>query len=147
MRPKAIYLVGGNHDAWSGAGDPLTWIAREHNQAAVNRSSEVRIGLKFRRGRDVTINARHDFKGHSLYNPAHGAMKSLLQGIRDDIALCGHKHTSGYGVLKDPATGKIGHAIQIASYKLIDRYAKEGGFRDQHISPCVVTVIDPLATH
>jgi hypothetical protein len=144
---KAIYLVGGNHDAWSGDGDPLSWIARQHTRAAANQSSEVRIALKFPKGRDVRVNARHDFKGHSLYNPAHGAMKSLLQGVRDHIAVCGHKHTSGYGVLKDPDTGMVGHAIQVAAYKIIDRYAREGGFRDQHISPCAVTVINPLATH
>lgn len=35
------------------------------------------------------------------------------------------------------------HAIQIASYKIHDRYAREKGFRDQHLSPCAVTVIDP----
>lgn len=145
MGGKCVYLVGGNHDGWSGAGDPLKWIARESNAAAVNRSSEVRVRLKFPRGDDVTINARHDFKGHSLYNPTHGAMKALLQGVRDDIAICGHKHTSGYGVLKNADSGRIGHAIQVASYKLIDDYARTGGFRDQHLSPCAVTVIDPEA--
>jgi hypothetical protein len=145
MGDKCLYIVGGNHDAWSGSGDPLRWIARDATAAAISKSSEVRIRLQFPVGRDVTINARHDFKGHSLYNPAHGAMKALLQGIRDDIAICGHKHTSGYGVVKNVDNGNVGHAIQVASYKLIDDYAKTGGFRDQHISPCAVTVIDPTA--
>jgi len=30
----------------------------------------------------------------------------------------------------------------VASYKIYDRYAREHGFRDQHISPGVFTVID-----
>lgn len=74
------------------------------------------------------------------------AAKALQMGVRDHIAICGHKHVSGYGVIKDQSDGKVCHAIQVASYKVYDRYAKERGFRDQHISPCAVTVIDPDAT-
>jgi hypothetical protein len=35
------------------------------------------------------------------------------------------------------------HAIKVASYKVYDRYAKDRGFRDNALSPCAVTVIDP----
>lgn len=143
---KMMYIVGGNHDAWSGSGDPLKWIARRSGAGAY-APSQVRLNLTFPKGRDIRINARHDFKGSSMYNPAHGVAKSLLQGVRDHIAIAGHKHTSGYSVLKDPESGHIGHAIQIASYKIYDRYAKEHGFRDQHISPCAVTVLNPEAQH
>jgi hypothetical protein len=73
-------------------------------------------------------------------------MKAMQFGVRDDVIICGHKHKSGYGVLKDPETGKICHCIQVASYKVFDRYAREKGFRDQNISPCCVTLIDPDAT-
>ncbi len=141
---KCLYLVGGNHDLWSGAGDPLKWIARRSG-AGLYAPSQVRINLQFPAGRDIRINCRHDFKGHSMYNPAHGAAKALLMGVRDHIAICGHKHTSGYNTLKDPATGIIGHAVQVASYKIHDRYQKEAGFKDQHISPCAVTILDPEA--
>ena len=57
----------------------------------------------------------------------------------------GHKHVSGYGIVKCPSTGILSHCCQIASYKVLDRYAKELGLRDQHISPCGVTIIDPYA--
>jgi hypothetical protein len=33
----------------------------------------------------------------------------------------------------------------VASYKLFDRYAREKGFRDQNVSPAVLTIINPLA--
>ncbi|HVM91388.1 MAG TPA: hypothetical protein VMT67_01180, partial [Terriglobales bacterium] len=135
------YIVGGNHDAWSGAGDPLKWITAQ--AGALYQDSDVRIELQFANQRTVRINARHDFAGNSIYNPAHGATKALHFGIRDHIAICGHKHTSGYGILKDPDSGITMHAIQVASYKTYDRYAREKGFRDQHLSPCAVTVIDP----
>lgn len=143
-RVRWLYAIGGNHDLWSGSGDPMQWIMKQQN--GLYKSSEIRLGLNFPNGRQVRINARHDFSGNSMYNPAHGAMKAILFGERDHISICGHKHVSGYGVLKDPNTGTICHAIQVASYKVFDRYAKEKGFRDQHISPCAVTVINPEGT-
>jgi hypothetical protein len=139
-----LYLIGGNHDGWSGAGDPLKWICRQ--QQALYESSEVRIALRFPNKREVRINARHDFEGSSQWNPAHGPMKAAQLGVRDDIVICGHKHKSGYSILKAPGEDRLIHCIQVASYKLFDRYARSKGFRDQHISPAVLTIIDPAAT-
>lgn len=136
-----LYLIGGNHDCWSGAADPINWIARQ--QDACYTPSEARLGLVFPNGRQVIVNARHDFPGHSQWNPAHGAMKAAQMGCRDDILVCGHKHVSGYGLLKDAESGSLSHCIQVASYKVYDRFAREKGFRDQNFSPCAVTVIDP----
>jgi hypothetical protein len=65
-------------------------------------------------------------------------------GARDHIAVCGHKHKSGYAVLKDPTSGMVMHGLQIGSYKVFDRYALQKGFRDQSLGPACVTVIDPL---
>lgn len=136
-----LYIISGNHDAWSGAADPLKWIARQAQ--GLYQSSEVRLSLEFPNSRSVRINARHDFSGHSQFNPAHGPMKATIHGVRDHIAISGHRHKSGYAVLKDPTDGIVTHAIQVSSYKIYDRYARDKGFRDQHLSPCVVTVIDP----
>ena len=36
------------------------------------------------------------------------------------------------------------HAIKVASYKVYDRFAKDKGFRDNALSPCAVTTINPL---
>lgn len=138
-----LFIVAGNHDAWSGAGDPLIWISRQAK--AMYESSSVRIALNFPQNRKVTINCSHDFKGHSQWNPAHGSMKAAQMGFRDHILVNGHRHKSGYGILKDPATGTINHCIQVASYKVYDTYAKKMGLVDQHISPCAVTIIRPDA--
>jgi hypothetical protein len=135
-----LYLIGGNHDAWSGAGDPIRWIQR--GGSAPYMSSECRLELRFPNGRKCRINARHDFAGHSQWNPTHGPSKALMMGIRDHIAIAGHKHVSGHAVVKDPDSGITSHAFRVASYKIFDRYAREHGFRDQHISPGVFTVID-----
>lgn len=136
-----LYLLGGNHDAWSGNGDPLKWMTR--NQQGVFENWGARLALKFPNGKTVRVNARHDFSGHSMWNTAHGPAKAVQMGWRDHLLTCGHKHTSGYQVLKCPASGLISHAIRAGSYKTHDSYAKQEGLPNQNIFVCPVTIIDP----
>jgi hypothetical protein len=139
-----LYVIAGNHDAWSGGGDPLKWIARKYKQ--VYEMSGIRIALNQKGSAPVMVNARHDFAGNSQWNDVHGPVKAgKLDGYRDDIYVCGHKHKSGYANMKDPGSEKVIHCIQLASYKRWDRYAVEKGFRDLAISPSCVTVINPKA--
>ncbi len=140
-RCRWLYMIAGNHDAWSGAGDPLKWMAKQQN--SMYKSSEARIALKFPNGLEVRVNARHDHSGSSIWNPAHGPMKAALMGTRDHLYVAGHKHESAYSVLKDPISGITMHACKVASYKIFDRYAKERGFRDNSLSPCMLTTINP----
>lgn len=138
-----LFCLGGNHLAWhSGMGVALhRWILR--NCSTLFDNSSVRLALQFPNGKQVRINARHDFAGHSMWNTVHGALKAATMGWRDHILTCGHLHTSGYAVLKDPATGIISHAIRVSSYKTFDRYAHEKGLPNQDIFPAAVTIIDP----
>ena len=136
-----LYMVAGNHDCWSGAGDPLKWMMRLN--PGVFEAWGARLELQFPSGKRVRVNARHDFNGHSMWNTAHGPAKAVQMGWRDHILTCGHKHISGYQVLKDPATGLVSHAIRVGSYKIHDRYAAEQGLPNQNIFPAAVTIIDP----
>jgi hypothetical protein len=136
-----IYMVGGNHDLWSGAGDPMRWIAGQ--VGAFYQDSEVRIALRFPGQREVRVNCRHDFAGRSQWNPAHGPMKAAQLGVRDHLLVAGHKHESAYGLVKDPQAGIVCHCVLVASYKVYDRYQRERGFRDQALGPAALTVIDP----
>ena len=68
-----------------------------------------------------------------MWNTAHGLSKAIQMGWRDHVLTAGHTHVSGYQVLKDPATGLVSHALRIASYKEIDRYAEQKGLPDQNI--------------
>lgn len=136
-----LYLIGGNHDAWSGDGDPIRWFARQSN--SLYQQHGVRLALTFPNGKIVRINARHDFKGHSQWNTAHGPAKAATMGWRDHILACGHTHVSGYQVLKDPASGLISHALRVSSYKKHDRYADQLGLANQDIFCAPVTIIDP----
>jgi hypothetical protein len=141
-----MYLVGGNHDAWSGSNDPLTWITRQSSTDL--HYYGVRLKLKFPNKREVRINARHDFKGYSQWNPAHGPMKAIQMGWRDHILTCGHTHQAGLGVLAHPDKSQriISWAIRVPSYKILDSYAHEIGAAGNFVSPCCTTIINPYAT-
>ena len=135
-----LYIIGGNHDLWVGDGDPVQWMVRK--QSGVYQAHGARINLVFPNKKEVRVNARHDWTGHSQWNPAHGPAKAALMGINDHIVISGHRHISGYQIVKQPNSGLISHAIRIASYKIYDNYAKQLGLRNQNISPAVMTVID-----
>ena len=83
------------------------------------------------------------FKGNSMWNTAHGVSKAAQMGWKDHILTCGHTHVSGYQVLKDPASGLISHAMQVASFKIHDSYADKLGLDDKNIFNAPVTIIDP----
>jgi hypothetical protein len=136
-----LYLLGGNHDLWSGAGDPIKWMAK---QARVSyESNGMRLGLTFPNGRVIRINARHDFSGRSQYNTAFGVAKAAMWGWRDHILTAGHTHVSGYQVVRDPASGLLSHALRVGSYKTFDRFAEERGLPNQTFAVAPVTIIDP----
>ena len=136
-----LYLVAGNHDVWSGDGDPLEFIMRDHK--GLYERWGARMNLIFPNGKEIRINARHTFKGNSMWNTAHGVAKAAQMGWKDHILTCGHTHVSGYQVLKDPASGLISHALQVASFKIMDNYADKLGLDDKNIFNCPVTIIDP----
>ncbi len=141
--PKWLAFVGGNHDCWSGSGDPLNWMTRQ--VGAYYGPHKIRLALNAPSGRTLHLQARHTFAGHSMWNAAHGVGRAAQRGETDEILVCGHKHVSGYMLIKQ-ASERISHCVQIASYKVMDRYAEEHGFEDKHISPGVMFVIDPHAT-
>jgi len=134
-----LALVAGNHDCWSGAGDPTIWMARA--QRVNYEAHGVRLGLETPRKRVIRINARHDFRGHSEFNTVHGPAKAALRGWRDHVLVAGHKHVSGINILRDPMSGLISYALRTGSYKTYDRYADENGLPNQTFSVCPVMVV------
>lgn len=137
-----LFFLGGNHDAWKQGNEILRGFLR----GQLFEADECRVQLRFPGGRTVNVNARHNWPGHSMWNVAHGQGKAAQMGIDDHIIIGGDKHCSGYNVHKHPLSGRLIHAIQVASYKRYDRYAREKGFADKHISPSCLVVIDPGAT-
>lgn len=137
-----IGSVSGNHDDWSGYSDVLSEMM---DKAGVlnHRHHAIRLGVKSKNGRMITIGARHRFPGHSQWNTVHGVMRAAKMGWRDNILIGGDKHISGDAKVKDPDSGFITHCYQVAAFKIYDDYAEEKGFLDQHISPGIAVVVDP----
>jgi hypothetical protein len=136
-----VALVAGNHDLWSGDGDPIKWMAKA---ARVNyEANGVRLGLTLPKGRVIRVNARHDFRGSSIWNTAHGIGRAAQQGWRDHVLTAGHTHVSGIQVVRDPMSGLITHCLRIGSYKTYDRFADERGLPNQTFTQCPVVVVRP----
>ncbi len=136
-----LYVVLGNHDAWSGDRDPLDYILR--NTKGVKGAWGTRLELRSPNGAKTRINARHDFRGKSQWSTVHGPVKAAKLGWRDHILVCGDHHTSGYALEKDPATGLISHIIRVAGYKVVDDFAEQHNLPDQAAFSSCVTIIDP----
>ena len=136
-----LYIIGGNHDLWVGNGDPVQWMVR--NQSGVYEAHGARIGLVFPNKKQIRIHARHDWAGNSQWNSAHGPAKAAQMGHTDHILISGHRHISGYQIVKQPTDGLITHAIRVASYKIHDNYAKQLGLKNQNLSPSVLTIVQP----
>jgi hypothetical protein len=136
-----LTLVSGNHDAWSGDGDPIKWMAK--SARVQYESNGARLSLNLPSGRSIRVNARHDFRGKSQWNQTHGIGKAVQLGWRDHIATAGHTHVSGVQVVRDPMSGLISWCLRIGSYKLLDRYADELGLPNQTFTVCPVVVVRP----
>lgn len=136
-----LYLVGGNHDAWSGASDPVRWFASQ--AGATYEMHGMRLALRSPDGSEIRINARHDFKGHSMWNGAHGMSKAAkFAWERDHIYVCGHRHSAAYQMVVFQNGKHLAHGIRLGSYKHFDDYADAGDFLPENIPACV-TVINP----
>lgn len=144
-RVKWMFYINGNHDLWGGGGDLLAGILA--NSAAIHKSTKARMHLKFPSGRDLKIYAVHGFAGKSMWSEVYGAAKKAqLDGEHHDIYVGGHIHTSGYAHGMRPSSGKIWHALQVASYKKLDRYAEELNLDSKDLYNMPVALIDPYAT-
>lgn len=145
-----MWIVEGNHDAWArgiNGVSPIEWIKKDRSFASHADGMCFELVLRetgpVGEKRSITVNCRHDFKGRSQFNAAHGLVKAALMGQRYDILLAGHIHEAGYSPIKDPLTGRVNHAVRVASYEHHDAYASRLGFVDGNLFECPVFIIQP----
>ncbi len=138
---KLLFVDCGNHDVWNGQDDLYRWLARAAASSMAWHGN--RVALEFSTGARVVVNSRHDFKGSSQWNITHGPLKAAMMGDRDDIYTCGHLHAGGYQMLVH-AGGEISHVCRLSSYKVLDPFKDEHGWRDQHL-PAALFVLNPAA--
>lgn len=136
-----IGSVGGNHDAWSGHSDLLAATMQKHG--VTHQNHELNLTLRTPSQREITLGARHNWPGTSIYNPVHGIARAALMGRTETILVGGDKHISGEARVKHPGSKTFTWCAQIASFKIHDGYAVTKGFTDKHASPAVAMVVEP----
>lgn len=139
-----LAVVGGNHDLWNEGMSWLNFCVRQAAPNALVQSHGVRLEVSFPNGKSVRIHCRHDFPGHSQFNPVHGLRKEHLFGLRDHINIAGHKHVDTYAVIPSP-DGYLQHMLRVSGYKGHDDYAKQGNLQEMKMGPTCALVIDPDA--
>ena len=134
-----IFIVAGNHDMWSGDGDPLKWICRPLKTTYKAHNIRVRLNLPKHK---IRVNCSHNFRGNSIYNTAHGIVRHAIFNARDHLLLAGHRHISGYMPVKDANSNIIMNCVQVGSYKKYDNFAKMLNMPNKMMSPCAVAVFN-----
>lgn len=135
-----MILIGGNHDMWSGAGDPLKWMTKPHT---IREDWEARIALVFPNGRECRIHAAHDMPGHSQWNALHAQNKMARFKSNAHLYISGHRHNwalSQIELVEEETTAWLARA---RGYKFHDTYAFVKGFEQQNFGQAILQVIDP----
>lgn len=135
-----LFLIAGNHDLWSGAGDPLEWIARQAD--SLYEPHGVRIQLIHPCGAKTRIHARHDFPGRSIYHVMHGPKRETYFGQRDHLIVAGHLHVGGDEGMVMP-DGVCAQLVRVSGFKVVDHYAHQLGLKKVPIHPSALIIIDP----
>ncbi len=136
-----IWLLG-NHDAWNFGADVMAEITHK----IVMKDWQAKFKLVFPNGKECLIDAAHNHKGHSQWNPLHGQTKASVMGGVAHLYIAGHLHNYALAQNECPHTGRIYHLARCRGYKHIDDYADKGGFGNQKNGSSIVTIIDPTAT-
>ena len=138
------YLVIGNHDHWNQGAYLLREILKD---VAVGAIGEHEVRLEFDFGEMTTpirLIARHQFKGRSMWNKAHGVMRALKFDSWADVGVMGHIHTHGMQV-ETGADQKIKTALVVRGFKEMDPYAEELNLTEDPYGHSCTTVLDPRA--
>jgi hypothetical protein len=120
-----LFILAGNHDLWTGSGDPVSWFAKQAGSMYVTR-----------------VHARHDFPGHSIWNSMHGPKREAIAGFRDHLLIAGHKHIGGDEGMITP-DGTAAQLVRVSGYKVADTYAKSLGLKKMPMHPAALIIIDP----
>jgi len=135
-----LFIVLGNHDLWTGAGNPIDWIAR--HAPGIAEGNGVRMALRQPCGTITRVHARHDFPGHSIYNEMHGPKREVMMGFRDHILVAGHKHVGGDSATVTP-DGIVSQLVRVSGYKRSDSYARTLNLKPAHVHQSALIIIDP----
>lgn len=135
-----LILIGGNHDMWSGSGDPLKWMTEPHT---ISEDWKAEIEIRFPNGEACRIVAAHDMPGHSQWNPLHGQKKMAMFKGDAHLYIAGHKHNWELAQMEQVETGIVSWLARAKGYKSYDTYALVRGYDNQNYGHAILQVINP----
>ena len=92
----------------------------------------------------IKVDAAHNHKGTSIYNPLHGQKRADLWGEDADIFVAGHHHT--WALQQHENTGgKVVTYARARGYKFHDEFAHRHQFTEEQFGSSIIFVIDPTA--
>jgi hypothetical protein len=135
----------GNHDLWN-EGEVIAGLVAD--KAMYVAAWEARVEFRSANNKAAwRVHASHDFKGSSVYNKTHGALKQMMfSGAEAELYVCGHKHTFGYQAVEHDYTGRVSHIVRARGYKGHDMHAVTNGYPQGRMAQSVMTIFDPSET-
>jgi len=140
--PWIIWLMG-NHDMMHT--EFSTYLKSINVHQIVMNDWRAKFKLCFP-SMELKIDAAHNHKGTSIYNPLHGQKRSALWDEDADIYIAGHHHTWAM-TAEELDGGRVIHMARARGYKWIDDYAVVNGFSCDEYGATILYVIDPGATN
>jgi hypothetical protein len=142
FKDRLLAVNGGNHDFWSHKVSGIDYTMDITPSGVLYDADTIRASV-YVGPHEFRVWTRHKWEGKSMYNPTHGQERGAREDDPDqDIYVGAHNHTGA--VCREfirKAERKV--AIQIGTYKMVDDYAIERGFkRHDSSTACGVVLHD-----
>jgi len=137
--PWRLWLLG-NHDVMDGSLVSYLEAINAHRIPMVDWRARFRV--VFPNGCEIRIDAAHDHKGSSIYNPLHGQKRASLWDEEADIYIAGHRHNWALAS-EEVAGGRVVNMARARGYKYLDEFARRRNYVIQQTGASIVTVFDP----
>lgn len=142
LAEKWVLFVLGNHDAW-GEGSRIF----HHITGDVIECDDwqAQVRLVAANGAEFPVWLAHSFKGNSIYNKVHGALRQARFSGAACLYVQGHHHEWAILQEEDADKGLVHTVCKARGYKFNDEYANVHGFAEQQLGASIVAVFDPDA--
>ncbi len=139
--PWVLWLMG-NHDTM--AGEFSTYLKAINAKELPMVDWRAKFSLVFPNGCEIKVDAAHNHKGTSIYNPLHGQKRAALWNENADLYIAGHHHNWAISQ-EELEDGRIVTMARARGYKWLDEYAVHHGFYNRKHGASIMFVIDPRA--
>lgn len=137
-----LWLIG-NHDEWNDGGTILQGM---NVNRVVMRDWAAKIKLVFPNGKEAKIDAAHNHKGNSQWNPLHGQTKAArLDSNGAHLYIAGHLHNWALQQHENAGLGITQWLARCRGYKFIDDYAMKLGHAEQQEGATITAIFDPYS--